>query len=164
MADAQLGSEYRSWILRHAQQGYAVSSTDRDHIELSDAKAKAFVTFYELDENEPEIVELRIQRVDCDCEDLFFLHFELEDEARAEELFGEMLEVFDQQGRGQTVRVLLDVLGPSPTEQSMLPSSLRRRLGIAARRSWLPTLVRSSSRSPRRSSVPTMRQPRSTSF
>lgn len=107
MADAQLGSEYRSWILRHAQQGYAVSSTDRDHIELSDAKAKAFVTFYELDENEPEIVELRIQRVDCDCEDLFFLHFELEDEARAEELFGEMLEVFDQQGRGQTVRVLL---------------------------------------------------------
>lgn len=107
MPDGSLGTQYRAWIVRHAREGLEISQPDRDHIVLTTDTVRAQVSFYELDANEPEIVELRMQDLECSCEDLFFLHFELEDEERAEGLFSEMMEVLEQQSKRRTTRVLL---------------------------------------------------------
>ena len=82
-----IGSAFRKHVLGTSIEGCTVTQVDGDHFALETEQARGTVTFYDLGEEFPEIVELSIVDRDAPDEPKFFLHFELEDEARAEELF-----------------------------------------------------------------------------
>ena len=102
-----LGKSFRAHVLAAHVPNCTIAQVDDEHITLTTAHAAGSVIFYDLGEGLPEIVELSITDVEGTGEPKFFLHFELDDEARAEELFAEMVEVLQQQDRFDTTRILL---------------------------------------------------------
>lgn len=104
---SNLGSTFRSYVLSSPLPGGTIEQVDNDHIALTVDHARGEVNFYDLGEEFPEVVELRIVDPDYPDDAKFFLHFELESEERAEELFTEMLEELSEQGSFETRRVLL---------------------------------------------------------
>lgn len=102
----QLGRDFRAYVANYPIPNCTTEQVDDDHIVLSTPHARGEVIFYAF-EDAPEIVELRIVDTECSCEPKFFLHFELEDEARAEELFGEMASELQHEDLFGTTRVLL---------------------------------------------------------
>lgn len=103
---SELGASFRAHVLAASIPGCTITQIDDDHISLSTPHATGAVNFYAFDDM-PEIVELSIVDVDAPDEPKFFLHFELDDEARAEELFAEMTDELQHQDRFDTTRVLL---------------------------------------------------------
>lgn len=104
---SELGSTFRTHVLAADIPNCTITRVDDEHIRLVTSHATGEVNFYDLGDDLPEIVELSIIDPDCPNEPKFFLHFELEDEARAEELFSEMTDQLQQQDRFDTTRVLL---------------------------------------------------------
>lgn len=102
-----LGTIFRRHILAASIPGCTITKLDDEHISLIAGHALGAVNFYDFGKEMPEIVELSIVDPDAPDEPKFFLHFELEDEARAEELFDEMCDGMRQQDRFDTTRVLL---------------------------------------------------------
>ncbi|MBR2681942.1 MAG: hypothetical protein IKE22_01580, partial [Atopobiaceae bacterium] len=102
----QLAQDFKSHVLSQDISGCVITQVDNDHIVLEMADALGAVNFYCFDDM-PEIVELSIVDKDCPDEPKFFLHFELDDEKHAEELFSEMTEALQQSDRYETTRVLL---------------------------------------------------------
>ena len=70
--------DYRSWIMEQNTPCGRVSRVDDNHFEIVTAYALAQIQFYQV-ENEPEIIEFRIERVK-DGEVVFFLHFHADPE------------------------------------------------------------------------------------
>ncbi|MBQ9317124.1 MAG: ROK family protein [Atopobiaceae bacterium] len=103
---SELGTSFRTYVLGLSIPGCTIEQVDEDHITLTTGQAHGEVNFYAFDDM-PEIVELRVMDADCDCEPKFFLHFELDDEARAKELMSEMAAVLQQQDLYETTHVLL---------------------------------------------------------
>ena len=103
---SDIGTTFRAYVLGQSIPGCTIAQPDDDHIVLATDEARGCVNFYAFDDA-PEIVELRIDGAEGDGEPKFFLHFELIDESRAEELFGEMASELQQQDRYDTTRVLL---------------------------------------------------------
>ena len=103
---SQLGDTFRAHILKQAIPGCTIEQEDDEHITLTCDHAIGAVNFYCFDDM-PEVVELRIDDVDGTGDPQFFLHFELDDESRAEELFSEMTDVLTQQDRFSTRHILL---------------------------------------------------------
>ena len=102
----KLGTDFRAHVLSLALPECTIAQVDDEHITLTTKEAIGEVNFYSFDDA-PEIVELRIADTDCDCEPKFFLHFELTDLARAEQLLQEMVDVLQEQELFDTTRVLL---------------------------------------------------------
>ena len=102
----ELCKDFRAHILSLDIPGCDIAQVDDDHITLTTAKAMGEVNFYSFDDS-PEIVELRIVDVDCECEPKFFLHFELTEKSRAFELLQEMVDALMEQELYDTTRVLL---------------------------------------------------------
>ena len=84
-----LGKSFRAFVLSQKIPGCTITAVDDDHITLLTADAKGVVNFYRFDDM-PEVVELSVIDIDCPDDPKFFLHFELDDEAHAEELFNEI--------------------------------------------------------------------------
>ena len=103
---SQLGDTFRAHILKQTIPGCTIEQVDDEHIILTCDHAIGAVNFYCFDDM-PEVVELRIDDVDGTGDPQFFLHFELDDESRAEELFSEMTDVLTQQDRFATRHILL---------------------------------------------------------
>lgn len=103
---SQLGRDFRAHVLGSTIEGCTITRVDDDHITLDVGDVRGEVNFYRFDDM-PEVVELCIVDDDCPDDPKFFLHFELEDEQRAEELFAEMTEALQQTDRYDTTRVLL---------------------------------------------------------
>ena len=101
-----LNETYRSWLLAYDQDICKVKGVDQDHVRLLGEGVTGEVAFYRF-EDEPEIVEMRIWREGCEDQNLFFLHFELDDLKRAQDLFKEMLEAFGRQLSRTVTKVLL---------------------------------------------------------
>lgn len=101
-----INEEYRSWLLSYDQSVCTLESVDPDHVRLLGKGATGEIAFYRF-EGEPEIVEMRIWREGCEDQNLFFLHFELDDLGRAQDLFREMLEAFGYQVSRTVNKVLL---------------------------------------------------------
>lgn len=101
-----IGDEYREWIASYPQQICEVSIVDRDHVRLVGKGTTGELNFYDF-ADEPEIVEMRLWRDGLEDQDLFFLHFGLEDLTRAQDLFREMLEAMSQQAYRDVTHVLL---------------------------------------------------------
>lgn len=104
---SQLGTTFRAHVLAASIPDCTITQVDHDHITLETPHANGAVNFYDLGDDTPEIVELSIIDPTLPDEAKFFLHFELEDEERAEELFGEMIVELQQYDRFETTRVLL---------------------------------------------------------
>lgn len=102
----QLAQDFRNHVLSQDIRGCTITQIDDEHIVLEMADALGAVNFYCFDDM-PEVVELSIVDKDCPDEPKFFLHFELDDEKHAEELFSEMTEALQQSDRYETTRVLL---------------------------------------------------------
>ena len=81
----ELGRAFRRYILDRHVEGCEVQQIDDDHFELTTPHAVGRVNFYAFDD-QPEIAELSIVDSDCPNDPKFFLHFELEDQERAQEL------------------------------------------------------------------------------
>ncbi len=90
-----LGKSFRAFVLSQKIPGCTITAVDDDHITLLTADAKGAVNFYRFDDM-PEVVELSVIDIDCPDDPKFFLHFELDDEAHAEELFNEMAQVLQR--------------------------------------------------------------------
>ncbi|MDO4539024.1 MAG: ROK family protein [Coriobacteriales bacterium] len=103
----ELGHSFRARVLASNIPNCTVTQTDENHFAFATEHALGAVNFYDLGEDIPEIVELSIIDPEAPDEPKFFLHFELEDEARANDLFSEMLEQLQQQDQFDTTRVLL---------------------------------------------------------
>jgi len=102
----QLSKDFRAYVLGLDLEGCTIAQADEDHVTLTTQDARGEVTFYSF-KNMPDIVELRIVDADCDCEPKFFLHFELTDLARAQELLSEMTNELLKHDLYDTTRVLL---------------------------------------------------------
>ena len=96
---------FRAWALQQHPSGANAHQVEGDAIHFELTKSRAEVAFHPY-ENNCEICELRIVRKE-DGEDIFFLHFVLEDLDRAEELFGEMAEALAASERAKATRALL---------------------------------------------------------
>ena len=97
--------DYRSWIMEQNTPCGRVSRVDDNHFEIVTAYALAQIQFYQV-ENEPEIIEFRIERVK-DGEVVFFLHFHADPEEHSKALFAEMVEVLKETGKHHETRILL---------------------------------------------------------
>ena len=104
---SELGAAFRTHVQSATVAGCTVTQVDDDHIVLAADHATGRVTFYDLGDEFGEIVELSIVDPDCPDDPKFFLHFELDDEVRAQELFAEMTDQLEQSERYVTTRVLL---------------------------------------------------------
>ena len=102
----ELGQSFRAFVLSQHIDGCTIAAADDDHIKLTTTDAAGAVNFYRFDDM-PEVVELSVVDIDCPDDPKFFLHFELDDEARAEELFREMAQVLQERDLFDTTRVLL---------------------------------------------------------
>ncbi|MBO7675648.1 MAG: ROK family protein [Atopobiaceae bacterium] len=102
----QLGKDFRAYVLGLELEGCDIERVDDTHITLITHEARGEVNFYTF-ESMPEIVELRILDADCAGEPKFFLHFELTDLARAQELLDEMTSELLKHELYDTTRVLL---------------------------------------------------------
>lgn len=101
----ELGRAYRDWIVSQTVEGCVTTALDDDHVAFEHERMTGRVNFYAFDDM-PEVVEL--SATDNATEDnLFFLHFELTDLDRAQELFDEMRDVLETVDRSETSRVLL---------------------------------------------------------
>ena len=100
-----IGTEFRDWILAQTPCGHAVQALDGDRMAIEAQGARAEINIYEFGD-EPQIVEYRITRTDAD-DPFFFLHFALDDMARAQDLFAQMSQALAEEESRQTTRVLL---------------------------------------------------------
>ena len=107
--------EFLAWVLEQRPLGLTPRAVSERSVHIETPTATAEVTLWPdyadggmewPDYTGGEICELSITRAGDD-EQLFFLHFLLEDLGRAEELFGEMCEVLGSQKAREAERVLL---------------------------------------------------------
>lgn len=109
----EMAEEFRSWIgsyVETANWGETVFTTavpDGHHVRIFGGDQVGSVTFYEIEPNVPEIVELSVMS-DCgEAEPTFFLHFEMDDLPHAKKLVVEMLDVMRNACMQRPTRVLL---------------------------------------------------------
>lgn len=93
---------FRSWILQQASSDYAIEQVSADEIRLKTEHAEARIQLYP----EIQIVEFSIFSL-ARQENVFYLHFQLEDEKRAHELFAEMIDSLRALPKRERIRVLL---------------------------------------------------------
>lgn len=101
----ELGRSFRDWIAKLAVAGCTTTVVDDDHITIKHECMTGQVNFYEFDDM-PEVVELAVTE-DATGENRFFLHFELEDLGRAQQLFGEMASLLEESSEEDGTHVLL---------------------------------------------------------
>lgn len=97
--------EFREWVAGRQLEGVSITVLDEEHITLVGEGASAAVNFYCFD-GMPPVVELHVLQEGVE-DPVFFLHFELEELKRAQELFGEMVSVLQSTSASKTTHVLL---------------------------------------------------------
>ena len=123
-----LGEAFISWILEQPLPGEATHGRSDGPIaatvSIRTDRATGTVNVYDLGQSTPDIVEFRIVRAGYEDDPAFHLHFELLDLARAQELFGEMLDVFVRLEHPEPTKVLLCCSGGLTT--TMFADALTR--------------------------------------
>lgn len=102
----QLSNDFRAHVLSARIPDCVIEQIDDEHITLITPHAAGEVNFYTFGDA-PEIVELRITDADHPGDPKFFLHFELDNQSRAFELFDEMADALQLSDLYETTRVLL---------------------------------------------------------
>ena len=96
--------DFKTWILNHKNNEYCFVKENDDLIKLVTDYGEASITFTKIDEN--TIVEFNIVS-NKDNSIKFYLHFELNDENHAKQLYDEMVETLIDLKNEKNVRVLL---------------------------------------------------------
>lgn len=99
----ELAQVYRTRVLAQELDGCTLTQ-EGDNVVITSDFVKGWVNFYSIDGS--EIVELRLERIH-DGETAFFLHFELVDLVRAQELFNEMSDAIYDMTHHEVRHVLL---------------------------------------------------------
>lgn len=92
---------YHDYILAHDHTGYALAEVGSDSFELTTPYATAHITIWD-----EEIVEFSITNT-ATGQNVYYLHFPLNDQARAEALFDELVAALLEQQSHRNVNVLL---------------------------------------------------------
>ncbi len=100
--NTDLLKEYKNWIFSHEFSDVTIIETD-NNIKMFTEYARGEINFYPL---EMVIIEMKITNFK-DKEDIFFLHFELNDIEHAKQLFNEMTESLIDLKNKQKIQVLL---------------------------------------------------------
>ena len=105
----QVAKDFVSWMLAQRPLGFEPTLVSEREVKILTDTACAEVTLWP-DFNDGDICEMRIERIE-DAEQVFFLHFMLDDLKRACELFGELTEVLENSVAGTCEKVLLCCTG-----------------------------------------------------
>jgi len=100
----ELAQAFHAWVLAQELEGCTMREDEKGCILIEGDLVKGWVNFYDIDDM--CIVELRLERM-IDGEPAFFLHFELEDLVRAQELFNEMASVIHDMNHREVRHILL---------------------------------------------------------
>lgn len=100
----ELARSYRQWILSQELEGLRIEKVDDEHLRIHGDAAEGCANFYDM--GEATVVELRLEARPSG-EALFFLHFELEDLVRAQNLFAEMRLAYEKTLHTDVRHVLL---------------------------------------------------------
>lgn len=125
---SELSNEYRTWILAQKLDGCTLTEDSKGSVLIEHDLVKGWVSFYDIDG--VEIAELRLERV-LDGEPAFFLHFELVDLERAQELFNEMGQaIYDMTHREIRHVLLCCTVGMTTTFFSMKLNEVAQKLNV----------------------------------
>ncbi len=119
MDEKYMSSVSKEWIKNHETKDYQIIENNQDCIELNTDYGKAEIHF--TDVTEGTIVEFNIVSYK-DQEVKFYLHFELNDEDHAHQLYDEMVETLIELKNKKTLKVLLSCSSGLTT--SMFASNL----------------------------------------
>ena len=119
MDEKYMSSVFKEWIKNHETKDYQIIENNQDCIELNTDYGKAEIHF--TDVTEGTIVEFNIVSYK-DQEVKFYLHFELNDEDHAHQLYDEMVETLIELKNKKTLKVLLSCSSGLTT--SMFASNL----------------------------------------
>lgn len=95
---------FKSWVLNHESDDYRLVHESEDLIKLVTDYAETSITFTEIEDH--TIVEFNITSIK-DNAVKFYLHFELNDEDHAKQLYDEMVTTLIELKEEKTLRVLL---------------------------------------------------------
>lgn len=96
--------DFKAWILEHSTNDYNIKLENNDHIQLLTEYGEASIQFTQIEEG--TIVEFSIiSKKDESVK--FYLHFELNDENHAKQLYDEMIETLLNLKNEKTLKVLL---------------------------------------------------------
>ena len=101
MENSVLIDRYRKWVIQRGTETFPVTENEEGNLEIESKFALGRVNFYEDD-----IVELRIDMI-RDQTTEFFLHFQLKDLKRAQDLYVEMEEAMRSLKDRQVVHIVL---------------------------------------------------------
>ena len=125
---SELREVFCAWIRVQDIEGCKISEVEGEGFTLASDQMKGWVGFYDIDGQ--EVVELRLERIE-DGESVFFLHFELNDLMRAQELFNEMIAAMQEASAKETTHILLCcTCGMTTTFFAMKLNELAKGLGI----------------------------------
>ena len=119
MDEKYMSSVFKEWIKNHETKDYQIIENNQDCIELNTDYGKAEIHF--TDVTEGTIVEFNIVSYK-DQEVKFYLHFELNDEDHAHQLYDEMVETLIELKNKKILKVLLSCSSGLTT--SMFASNL----------------------------------------
>ena len=124
----ELAQAYRSWVLAQTIEGCTLTENNNGGVDITGDLVKGWVSFYDIDG--VCIVELRLERA-LDGEPAFFLHFELEDIVRAQNLFNEMAQaIYDTTHREVRHVLLCCSCGMTTTFFAMKLNEVSQSLGL----------------------------------
>lgn len=101
MENSVLIDRYRKWVIQRGTETFPVTENEEGNLEIESKFALGRVNFYEDD-----IVELRIDMIRDNTTE-FFLHFQLKDLKRAQDLYVEMEEAMRSLKDRQVVHIVL---------------------------------------------------------
>ncbi len=101
-----LGQTFLAWALAQQVEGYEFHQVSEGHVQLEGDSYQGEINLHDLPDSTNPVVELRITRR-ADAEDVFFLHFLLDDLTRAQELFHEMADALRELNDDRKTQVLL---------------------------------------------------------
>ncbi len=101
MENSSIVDRYRKWIIQRGTESFPVTENEEGNLEIESTYALGRVNFYEGD-----VIELRIDMI-RDNKTEFFLHFQLTNLKRAQDIYVEMEEAMRNLKDKQEVKILL---------------------------------------------------------
>ncbi len=97
--------DFRKWI-QSQEIKYPINAEDRNHFKIITPVTVGQINFYDIGEDQDEVVEFKIV-LDDESNPNFFLHFQANHEDHAKELFFEFIEALDELENSQVKEILL---------------------------------------------------------
>ncbi len=94
-------------LIESSKNHHLFTKIDKDHYVLEKPYGQAQINFYNIGENQEEVVEFKIISQEDPYQPKFFLHFQQNNKEHSEELFSEFLQYIDELDNHQVKEILL---------------------------------------------------------